>query len=79
MTTETKNEREKNLEKKHKQKQTNTQSIVPIMEHHIFKTSWTGENAQFVWQKKKKVFRILICIFPQNQKKGNPRKFKEEI
>ena len=54
MTTERKNEREKNLEKKHKQKQTNTQSIVPIMEHHIFKTSWTGENAQFVWQKKKK-------------------------
>ena len=30
-------------------------------------------------KKKKKVFRILISIFPQNQEKGKPRKFKEEI
>lgn len=57
MTTERKIERKKEREKivgkkkKKANKQSNTQSIVPIMEPHIFNTSWTGENAQFVWQK----------------------------
>ena len=69
MTTERKNEREKNLEKKHKQKQTNTQSIVPIMEHHIFKTSWTGENAQFVWQKKKNIPNFNLYISSKSEKR----------